>query len=140
MSVLFVDTGFLIALEVQDDQNHPAAQEIWKWVMENPMSLVSTTYVFDEVVTFFNSRGMHGRAVEVGDSLLESPSITLVQVDEALFAQAWNYFCRHKDKNFSFTDCVSFTLMKAQRIKKALAFDRHFSQAGFETITAKGLK
>lgn len=140
MSVVFVDTGFLIALEVQDDQNHRAAQLIWDQLLAEPLTLVSSTYVFDEVVTFFNARNMHSRAVEIGTSLLESPSITLVQVDEHLFTQAWTHFCRHKDKSFSFTDCVSFILMKAQRIKKALTFDRHFSQAGFEVITMKGLK
>ena len=36
-------------------------------------SIVTTTCVFDEVVTFFNSRAHHGKAVEIGGRLLRSP-------------------------------------------------------------------
>ncbi len=42
--------------------------------------LVTTSYVFDEVVTFFNSRGAHAKAVQVGSDLLESPAVQLIPV------------------------------------------------------------
>jgi predicted nucleic acid-binding protein len=35
------------------------------------------------------------------------------------------------DKDFSFTDCVSFVVMWEMGIKEAFAFDEHFNQMGF---------
>ena len=31
----------------------------------------------------------------------------------------------------SFTDCISFVLMRKRQIKRVFAFDRHFMHAGF---------
>ncbi len=88
----------------------------------------------DEVVTFFNSRNRHAKAVEVGSRLLSSPTVELVHVAEALFHEGWQYFARHTDKSYSLTDCVSFMVMAQRGIRTALTFDRHFVQAGFEKL------
>ncbi len=90
--------------------------------------------MFDEVVTFFNSRNRHDKAVEIGTRLLNSPSVQLVQVDEILFQEGWEYFKQHSDKLYSLTDCISFVVMKQRRIQTALAFDRHFTQASFLSV------
>lgn len=90
--------------------------------------------MLDEVATFFNSRGRHGKAVEVVERLLASPSVQVVHVDEELFGAAWTYFAKRSDKRFSLTDCVSFVLMQRLGIETALTFDAHYAQAGFSTI------
>jgi predicted nucleic acid-binding protein len=36
------------------------------------------------------------------------------------------------DQKVSFTDCVSFTLMREAGIQTAFAFDSHFERAGFK--------
>ncbi|RMF83141.1 MAG: PIN domain-containing protein [Nitrospinota bacterium] len=133
MNAVFVDTGYLLALEIANDQYHQAAVEHWQRVTAALPSLVTTSYVFDEVVTFFNSRGYHAKAVQVGSSLLHSPSTQLIHVDEALFYEGWAYFLRHHDKDYSFTDCISFVVMQRFGITTAFAFDHHFVQAGFTT-------
>lgn len=43
---------------------------------------------------------------------------------------------RWRDKDFSFTDCSSFVIMKERRIKAALTSDRHFAQARFQVHPA----
>lgn len=96
--------------------------------------LVTTSYVFDEVVTYFNSRGYHAKAVEVGNRLLTSRSVQFVQVDEGLFKDGWEYFQLRKDKDYSLTDCISFVVMKTFRIETAFTFDQHFVQAGFQKL------
>jgi predicted nucleic acid-binding protein len=131
MTPVFLDTGYLIALEVSDDENHVAAIRHWQKFRRKLPPLITTSLVLGEVATFFNSRGQHAKAVEVGNLLLESPSVTLVYVDELLLSQAWEYFRKHKDKSFSLTDCGSFVVMKERGITQALAFDKHFVQAGF---------
>lgn len=41
------------------------------------------------------------------------------------------------DKEWSLTDCISFALMGERRIQRALAYDHHFEQAGFEALLRK---
>src|SRR5207248_897756 len=83
--------------------------------------LVTTSYVFDEVVTFFNSRGQHAKALQVGNNLLQSPSVQFIHVDTALFYEGWAYFQRHQDKDYSLTDCISFLVMQKLGIRRAFA-------------------
>lgn len=131
MNAVFVDTGYLLALELANDINHHAALEHWQRVAEALPPLITTSYVFDEVMTFFNSRGFHAKAVQVGNNLLRSPSVQLIHVDEPLFYEGWSLFQKHDDKQFSLTDCISFVVMQKYGIAIAYAFDKHFSQAGF---------
>jgi predicted nucleic acid-binding protein len=134
MKPVFLDTGYLIALEASDDQNHRAARTHWKNFYRHLPPLISTSLVFAEVVTFFNCRGHHTKAIEIGNRLLASTGLELVQVDEVLLSQAWEYFQNHSDKTFSLTDCVSFRVMEQRGIEVALSFDRHFTQAGFNKL------
>ena len=82
-------------------------------------------------MTFFNSRGQHAKAVQVGNNLLQSPSVQFTHVETALFYEGWAYFQRHQDKDYSLTDCLSFLVMQKLDIQRAFAFDQHFVQAGF---------
>lgn len=132
MKRLFLDTSYLIALEAADDQYHATASAHWQGLTRALPQLITTTYIFDEIVTFFNARNRHAKAMDLGNLLIESPSVELVHVDDSIFRDAWRYFGRCSDKSYSFTDCVSFVLMKQLRIRTALTFDRHFAQAGFD--------
>ena len=132
MDEYFVDTGYLLALELANDQNHQKAKIHWQQLTTKLSPLVTTSYVFDEVVTYFNSRGHHHKAVDVGNSLLHSPSVRLIQVDDELFHTGWDYFQQYQDKRYSLTDCISFVVMEQRGIHVAMTFDRHFTQAGFQ--------
>lgn len=131
MNAVFIDTGYLLALEISNDQHHQAAFQHWQGVVAVLPRLVTTSYVFDEVVTFFNSRGQHTKAIQVGNNLLQSPSVQFIHADTALFYAGWAYFQRHQDKDYSLTDCISFLVMQKLGTRTAFAFDQHFVQAGF---------
>jgi predicted nucleic acid-binding protein len=134
----FVDSSYWIALELSDDQNHKAAQKHWNSLDHAVTSIVTTSYVFDETITFLNSRNAHRTAVSLGESILLSPRIELVHVDEDLFLDGWKSFQAFDDKRFSLTDCISFLVMRKYEITNALTFDNHFVQAGFETLPSMG--
>ncbi|HZR45893.1 MAG TPA: PIN domain-containing protein [Candidatus Manganitrophaceae bacterium] len=134
MRPLLLDTSYLIALEVADDQNHLAAAEHWGKLTKSLPPLITTSYVFDEIVTFFNNRNHHSKAVEIGNTLLRSPSVELIHIDPPLLHEGWRYLQKHRDKTYSLTDCISFVVMKQRGIKTALTFDKHFKQAGFGTL------
>ncbi|MGH3090576.1 MAG: type II toxin-antitoxin system VapC family toxin, partial [Rubrobacteraceae bacterium] len=131
---VFVDSGYLIALEDADDQNHEAARKHWRSLSERrgePPSLTTTSYVLDEIATFFNVRGSHQKAVELGGTLLDSASILLIHVNEPVLRDGLDLLRRRPDKRYSLTDCVSFVVMRERDITTAFAFDRHFQQEGF---------
>lgn len=130
----FIDTGYILALEIASDRYHGQALGHWKSFTRTPFTLVTTSYVFDEVVTFLSSRGRHDRAVATGKRLLESSAIELIDVDRGLFLAGWQYFQHHADKSYSLTDCISFVVMQQRGITRALTFDRHFQQAGFQKL------
>ncbi len=127
---VFLDTGYLVALEDADDDNHAAAREHREGLRRMP-ALTTTSYVLDEAVTFFNVRGRHGKAVELGEMLLSSRSVRIVHVGEALLRRGLDLLGRRPDKRYSLTDCVSFIVMRERSIDVAFAFDRHFEQGGF---------
>lgn len=45
--------------------------------------------------------------------------------------RALDLFEKYADQRVSFTDCVSFVLMRRSRIERVFSFDSHFSRAGF---------
>ena len=61
-----------------------------------------------------------------GSSRLRWEYITLARADKA---RSW--FFRYRDKEFSFTDCTSFVVMRELKLREALSTDQHFVRAGF---------
>jgi predicted nucleic acid-binding protein len=57
-----------------------------------------------------------------------------LHVDPELWEKGWRLFYKRDDKNWSFTDCVSFVVMNERSIKNALISDKHFIQAGFSAM------
>ncbi len=134
MKSVFLDTSYILALEIASDQNHPSALDYWQSIKADLPIFVTTSYVFNEVVTFFNSRAHHDKALQVGHSLLASSHTKLIHVDEALFFAGWEVFQLNQDKNYSLTDCISFVVMRLQKITAALTFDSHFVQAKYQKV------
>jgi hypothetical protein len=128
-----LDTSYLLAVEIANDQYHARAQRHWAGVTQfSHGSFVTTVLVLNEVVTYLSSRRLHAKAVNIGNYLLHSHSIELVQVDDSTWQAGWLYFQQHSDKTYSLTDCVSFVLMQQRGIRTAFTFDQHFGQAGFD--------
>jgi predicted nucleic acid-binding protein len=110
MSKVFLDTSYILALELANDQNHLLAKNHWQQTIKSLPKIITTSYIFDEIVTYFNSRNYHAKAVQVGNSLLQSAFVEMIQVDEQLFNAGWSYFQKHQDKQYSLTDCISFII------------------------------
>jgi hypothetical protein len=96
--------------------------------------LVTTDYVVDETLTLLRMR-LGLAAAEAWWSQIEASSRVRWQwVDAARAEKAHAVFFRHRDKEYSFTDCTSFVVMRELRLKEALTTDRHFRQAGFQAL------
>jgi predicted nucleic acid-binding protein len=96
--------------------------------------LVTTDYVIDETLTLLRMR-LGLPAAEAWWSQIEASSRVRWQwVDAARAEKARAVFFRHRDKEYSFTDCTSFVVMRELRLKEALTTDRHFRQVGFQAL------
>jgi predicted nucleic acid-binding protein len=125
--LIFADTGALFAAFVPNDPDHSAARQ---WITTNTEPLLTTDYVLDELFTLLKVRGEYQRALDVGPSLLEEQIIGLAWVSPTDIHDAWEVFRQYQDKEWSFTDCVSYVLIRRRRIQTAFAFDNHFRQFG----------
>ncbi len=91
-NIYFLDSSYILALEIKNEDPHQKVLQNWATLIKIKPFLITKTYIFAEVVTFFNSRNLHYKAVEVGNRLLESPDIELMEIDQTLFNQGWEYF------------------------------------------------
>jgi predicted nucleic acid-binding protein len=130
---VLVDTSYWLALELARDQYHQVAISHWQSValLSSPLTLVTTSFIFAEVVAYMSNHGFHRKAVQFGNNLMQDPFVQFIHVDARLLLDAWSYFQRHDDKDYSLADCVSFVVMRNLNITTAFAFDRHFEQAGY---------
>lgn len=86
----------------------------------------------DETMNYLRARISHHIDVLFRENLKKSAFIEIVIVAPSMEEAAFNIFKRYADKDFSFTDCTSFSVMRSLKLKGAFAFDKHFEQ--FEGI------
>ena len=132
---IFVDTSGFKAVIDPNDEFHLKAVKIWEKLKKQKVILVTSNYVLDETFTLLRARCGIKAALRFKESLAKSSRvIKIVRITLADEADAWYWFIKSWSK-LSFTDCVSFALMKRLGIKKVVAFDRHFVRAGIDVIT-----
>ena len=133
-TTLFLDTGYVIALISPRDRFHSAATEWAARIKRDKILLVTSRAVqleFGAALARFPFRSV---GVELLEQMERDPEIEIAPLSEALFQNAFELFRAREDKNWSLTDCVSFTLMRERAITVALSTDAHFVQAGFEAV------
>jgi uncharacterized protein len=52
-------------------------------------------------------------------------------MDQEHFDTTRAFFIKHRDHEWSFTDCFSFIAMRSAGVTEALTKDAHFKEAGF---------
>jgi hypothetical protein len=130
MKVLFVDTAGWMACADESDPAHRQAVAVRDSWLEGGGAFVTSDYVADETLTLLRIRlGIEAaetwwRQVD-GSSRVRWECVTPARADKARAL-----FFRYRDKDFSFTDCTSFILMRELKLREALTTDHHFAQAG----------
>lgn len=128
---VFADASAWVALYDADDGNHTVAIAKQQRLREEKALIYTSDYIFDEAVTRIRYSVGHSSAVRLGELILSSRIVNVLNVPTEIRDAAWQMFCRYHDKQWSFTDCTSFVLMKIHQIPYAFSFDRDFVQAGF---------
>ncbi len=130
--MIYIDTGPLLARHLAHDQYHEEAVADWKRLASSPQRLFTSNFVLNEMVNMLAWRAGYRFAVERARNLFDSPRLTILRPNEHEEAKALTLMQRYADQKVSFTDCISFVLMRKHRIRRVLTFDRHFQLAGFE--------
>ena len=128
---LFADSSAWIALYDDRDKYHAVARDAFQLLSRRAMVFIMTDYVMAETATMILYRAGHARAVRFGEWALRSPNIRQVRIDAVLWNEAWQLFKQYDDKEFSFVDCASFSVMRREHVVDAFTFDHHFEQMGF---------
>ncbi|MFW0860311.1 MAG: type II toxin-antitoxin system VapC family toxin [Dehalococcoidia bacterium] len=131
MEYYFVDTSAFYAYKDPSDQHHAQAISFMEGVRQNPnVRLITSNFIIDETLTLVRMKLGHKPAVQLGEQIRSSRIIEVIQANKAIEEQAWQIFVKYGDKDYSFTDCVSFAIMDARALTKAFTFDKHFAQHG----------
>jgi predicted nucleic acid-binding protein len=131
MKALFVDTSGWMACADAADPAHSAAVNARDRWLEDKGFFVTTDYIIDETLTLLRLR-ISLNAAEAWWSQIEASSRLrweFISPERADIARGM--FFRYRDKDFSFTDCTSFAVMRELKLRQALTTDRHFRQMGF---------
>lgn len=130
--MIFIDTGPFIARSVERDQFHSRALRTWEELARTNQRCHTSSYVLDEAFTLLARKTSNHFAAERARALLSSKILHILRPDPKDELDAVELFDKFGDQRVSFTDCISFVLMRRFRLRKAFSFDRHFSLAGFE--------
>ena len=105
---VFMDTAGFLALWDAADEHHDRAIRLQAELAGKRRRFLTTDYIADETATLLLMRHSRAAAADFLQAVITS--------------------------ELSFTDCVSFTLMRELNIQDGFTSDHHFRQAGFNPL------
>jgi uncharacterized protein len=131
MTPVFADSFFFFALLNNNDAAHEAAE---RFSSHSGRPFVTTAWVLTEVADGCATVDKRGIFLQLLDTLRASPDARITEPSEGLFSRGLELYRQRPDKEWSLTDCLSFVVMRDERISEALTGDHHFEQAGFRAL------
>jgi len=134
MKTVFADTGYWIALLDPQDTLNPKAIQCSMGLAQ--ATICTSEMVLTEFLNHFAKRGTFLRraAVSFIHSLQKTPAMAIAPQTSELYQQALLLYAQRPDQAWSHTDCASFCIMRQGGMTEALAYDKHFEQAGFTAL------
>ena len=128
---VFIDSGAWIALFRARDDHHREADDLFRRAIANRLPLLTTNLVAAEVHRFL----LHHVGIRPASLALEriatSRHVRIVFADAGHDRAARQWLGRFTDQRVTYTDAVSFAVMKEAGFRAAMTFDRDFVVAGF---------
>jgi uncharacterized protein len=92
--------------------------------------------VLTEYMNFFSNfnASIRQEVVKTVTAIRQNSRTIVVPQSSLLFDRSVALYADLLDKQWSLTDCCSFLIMNELGITDALAYDKHFEQAGFRTL------
>ena len=137
LGTVFVDTSGFKAFYDPRDEYHARARRFTDQVATKKILMrgfVTSDYVLDETLTLLLVGAGHPVATTFAHVIRKSRVFSTTYVNEDRFWESLDLFVKSRDKEWSFTDCTCFLLMKEHGIRNVFTFDPHFRQAGFNSV------
>ncbi len=131
MSGVFADTSFFVAYLNPQDESHDLAHDYMTTCRE---IILATSWVLVELGNYL-AKGRNRRLlIPLIRQFNADRRSRIIPPDTKLFEQGLALYGKRPDKEWSLTDCISFTVMKREGLIDALTGDHHFEQAGFNAL------
>jgi predicted nucleic acid-binding protein len=132
VNAVFADTSFYLALLDERDALHQRALA----ESRRNQQILTTEFVVLELGNACSRAEDHADFMALLHGMRSSPRTLIVPLDSSLLQRGLDMFAARADKDWSLTDCTSFTVMQQKGLADALTSDRHFQQAGFRLLLA----
>lgn len=133
--MIFIDTGAFIAKYLASDQYHASGIRRWKKLESSSALLLTSNFVLDETLTLLGRWSSYSFAAKKAQLIYSSTRIEIIRPEEEDERAALKLFEKFADQKVSFTDCISFALMKKRKVRQVYSFDKHFARAGFSILS-----
>lgn len=131
---IFVDTGAYLARFHSADQRYQQACKGWEQLQNQQRVVVTSHHVIDELATLLGRRTDYAFSARKISQIYASQLVLIERSSEVDEQMALAFFQKYADQKVSFTDCISFAMMKRLQINQVFTFDYHFALAGFEVF------
>ena len=131
MRRVFADTFYYLALLNSSDDSHRQTTEFTRSFSG---LITSTDWIVTELANTLSGLSTRQRVIEFVIALRADPGMRIVPASRVLLDKGWDLYHRRPDKAWSLTDCISFVVMRDEKLTDAFTLDRHFEQAGFRLI------
>jgi predicted nucleic acid-binding protein len=132
MTPVFLDSVGLLAIWDMDDQWHNAAEGAFSQIVSARQPVVTTTFILLECGNAA-ARRTYREDVCILRRMLELRNEVMVPTEDD-WASAWRAYEQGEVGSAGIVDCVSIAVMRRLGIRQAFTNDRHFQEAGFETL------
>jgi uncharacterized protein len=122
---------YFVARLNRRDQHH---EHVLKFSRDFRARILTTDWVLMEVADALAESESRSRVRDFILHLRQSTACEIVPASCELLDRALELYHQHADKKWTLTDCVSFVIMREQKVTNALTGDRHFEQAGFVAL------
>ena len=131
MTRVFADTFYFLAVLNRHDPAHEAALEFYG---DPSFHFVTTEWVLVEVGDATAAPAAKPNFQKLLGVLEEDGHVKIIPARHELFRHGLTLYFERPDKEWSLTDCISFTVMQDEGLMEALTGDHHFAQAGFTIL------
>lgn len=134
MTQVFADTSYWIAILNPRDELRAKAVAVSQRL--SAARIVTSEMVLVELLNSFRDGGprLRSAAASAVEALRRNRNVTVSPQTGEQFENALERYKQAGDKSWSLTDCASFQIMESEQIQAALTHDRHFAQAGYDTL------
>jgi predicted nucleic acid-binding protein len=128
---VFADAAYFIALLKPADNFHARAVALAR---RPPGPIITTYWILAEVGDAFSQPGNRSKFARLIALAAATPDIEVLRPTIEQFLAGAAIHASRPDKRWSFTDCITFSVMKEHGLADALTTDSHFEQAGFRAL------